>query len=88
MTVFHIAVWKKNLSLLETLIELRINPNLPDYFGQTALLKAVQTKATTFVEKLLSYQETDLNFQDKNGFTPLHLAVQNNDPLLVGKICP
>lgn len=62
MTVFHIAVWKKNLSLLETLIELGINPNLPDYFGQSALLKAVQTKATTFAEKLLSYQETDLNF--------------------------
>ncbi|MDR2807027.1 MAG: ankyrin repeat domain-containing protein [Puniceicoccales bacterium] len=51
--------------------------------GKTALHWAVIHDRPDFVRALLKNSKTDINVQDKNGDTPLHLAVASNNLLIV-----
>lgn len=84
-TVFHIALHKKDYSLLEVLLETNANANVLDWYGRTPFLEAVLIGDEQFITRLQDV--SDLNIPDKNGFTPLHVAVYNGYSKLVDSLC-
>ncbi|KAH3827932.1 hypothetical protein DPMN_129878 [Dreissena polymorpha] len=73
MSLFHVAVWKKDKDLMEMLIREKADPNVKDFFGQTALFFAIMHDCKPMIKCLLPYG--DKAIQQKQGFTPLHAAV-------------
>ncbi|XP_060591245.1 uncharacterized protein LOC132746185 [Ruditapes philippinarum] len=78
LSLFHIAVWKKNEELLDALIQLNADPNVKDFYGQTPLFFAIMRKQESFINKLLNYERTDKRKPQKQGFTPLHAAIHKD----------
>ncbi|XP_053375335.1 serine/threonine-protein phosphatase 6 regulatory ankyrin repeat subunit B-like [Mercenaria mercenaria] len=78
MSLFHVAVWKKNEELLNALIDLRADPNVQDFYGQTPLFFAIMKKQEDCIRKLLEYERTNKRKPQKQGFTPLHAAIHKN----------
>ena len=84
-TVFHIALHKKDYILLEVLLKVKANANVLDLYGRTPFLEAVLIGDKRFITMLQDV--SDLNIPDKNGFTPLHVAVYNGYSKLVDRLC-
>lgn len=60
--------WKK-------LIQLEgFHPNKQDKNGRSALMNAAHCGSNELVERLLTFDDIDINLKDKNGFTALHDA--------------
>jgi ankyrin repeat protein len=78
LSLFHIAVWKKNEELLDALIQLNADPNVKDFYGQTPLFFAIMRKHESFIRKLINYGRTDKRKPQKQGFTPLHAAIHKD----------
>ncbi|XP_053375348.1 uncharacterized protein LOC128547261 [Mercenaria mercenaria] len=78
MSLFHVAVWKKNEKLLNALIDLTADPNVQDFYGQTPLFFAIMKKQEYCIRKLLEYEVTNKRKPQKQGFTPLHAAIHKN----------
>ncbi|KAL4223530.1 hypothetical protein ACF0H5_017001 [Mactra antiquata] len=74
-SLFHIAVWKKNKQLLQLLIELGADPNITDWFGQTALFCAIMWGEEDMASMLIDYERMNKRKGQKQGFTPLHASV-------------
>ena len=77
-SLFHIAVWKKNEELLNALVDLKADPNIRDFYGQTPLFFAIMRKHENCIRKLLNYDRTDKRRPQKQGFTPLHAAIHKD----------
>ena len=84
-SVFHIALYKKDTELLEVLLSTKANPNVTDWFGRTVFLEAILKGDLEFINLLKDI--ADMTIPDKNGFTPLHIAVYNGSASLVHTIC-
>ncbi|XP_060602562.1 ankyrin-3-like [Ruditapes philippinarum] len=78
MSLFHIAVWKRNEELLDALIGLKADPNVRGFNDQTPLYFAIMRTQEGFINKLLNYGRTDKNKPQKQGFTPLHTAIHKD----------
>ncbi|KAL4223168.1 hypothetical protein ACF0H5_016640 [Mactra antiquata] len=74
-SLFHIAVWKKNKELLTLLIETGADPNIADWFGQTALFSAIMGKEKDMASMLINYERMNKRKGQKQGFTPLHASI-------------
>jgi ankyrin repeat protein len=57
--------------------------NAVDNHGKNALHYAIDFSNEDLVALFLSVQNCDLNFQDRDQMTPLHLAVKRNNPNIV-----
>ena len=84
-TIFHIALYKKDYTLLEALLATKANPNVTDLYGRTPFFEAVSSGDAKAIQLLNSVAE--LNNHDKNGFTPLHVAVYNGYLEVVKLLC-
>ena len=84
-TVFHIAIYKKDYELLSVLLSTKANPNVTDWFGRTVFLEAILVGDSEFISMLKDV--ADMTIPDKNGFTPLHVAVYKGYVSLVYTIC-
>ncbi|KAL4223529.1 hypothetical protein ACF0H5_017000 [Mactra antiquata] len=87
-SLFHIAVWKKNERLLKLLIELGADPNITDWFGQTALYSAIMNKEKYMASMLIDYERMNKRKGQKQGFTPLHASIFNSLTETAKKIIP
>ena len=84
-TIFHIALYKKDYTLLEALLATKANPNVTDLYGRTPLFEAVSSGDAKAIQLLICVAE--LNNHDKNGLTPLHVAVYNGYLEVVKLLC-
>ena len=84
-TIFHIALYKKDYTLLEALLATKANPNVTDLYGRTPFFEAVSSGDAKAIQLLNCVAE--LNNHDKNGFTPLHVAVYNGYLEVVKLLC-
>lgn len=57
-----------------------------DYFGNTPLHWACYIGSESFVNILLSYRNLNVNLQEKQGLTPLHLAVISEKTKIIKKL--
>jgi ankyrin repeat protein len=57
-----------------------------DYLGNTPLHWACYTGSQSFVNILLSYRNLNVNLQEKQGLTPLHLAVMSEKTKIIKKL--
>lgn len=73
-TPLYLAVQSKSIELVQGLLAVEANPNLPDERGETPLHTAVERRTSNFVHSLLEFG-ADPNLQDNEGRTPLHVAV-------------
>ncbi|KAH3838273.1 serine/threonine-protein phosphatase 6 regulatory ankyrin repeat subunit C-like [Dreissena polymorpha] len=80
MSLFHVAVWKKDKYLMEMLIRERADPNLRDFFGRTALFFAIMKGFDQMINMLLPY--ADKSIPQKQGYTPLHAAVFKRNTII------
>jgi ankyrin repeat protein len=63
--------------IIEILLNLGADPNIQDYYGETALMRAVEKNKNEIIQKLLDLG-ADPNIQDKHGKTALMRAVERN----------
>jgi len=73
MLMKEIGDKKPNLNLVNDLIALGANLDWQDEFGWTALIKAVRFGESGIVQMLIG-AGADVNVQNDNGQTPLHVA--------------
>ncbi|XP_053405919.1 serine/threonine-protein phosphatase 6 regulatory ankyrin repeat subunit C-like [Mercenaria mercenaria] len=86
MSLFHVAIWKKNVRLLAALIRMEINPNIQDFYGQTPLFFAIMKRHANLAKKLLDYHKTDKTKSQKQGYTPLNAAIHKELPEVATKL--
>lgn len=85
ITPLQAAVQMKNLDLVEKILKLNANVNVPSKeTHQTAIHFAVLTKSTDILNMILNHlgpidNGNDIDIQDSNGDTALHLAVRLGD---------
>lgn len=80
--LLHLAVRYGELSLLNLLLRLNPNLNQVNKSGETVLMIGIRKKAERMTLMLLA-RPMDLDKADVEGFTALHIAVQNKDLKLV-----
>ena len=86
MTVFHIAVWKKNKKVLKVLLDSSKDCNVQDWYGHTPLYRASFEGKRKLVEMLLPF--SDVNQPDKHGYTPLHAAIHRGHGTVIQLLLP
>lgn len=86
MSLYHIAVWKNNEQLLQVLSNLKANPNIKDFYGQTPFVYAILKNRKKCALALAKMEAVDKTLPQKQGFTPLHSAVQTGFLKLVKQI--
>lgn len=79
-SALRLAIKHDNFDCAHALLEHKINPNLQDSLGDTAIIYAIKKKKSLqFIEMLLSYHP-NLNLQNDRGSTALIIAVYLNEP--------
>jgi len=74
-TTLMCAILTENVEMVSLLLELGANPNIQDYYGNTALMYSKNVKIT---KKLLKYQ-ADPNIPNEKGETPIIKAAKIED---------
>lgn len=75
MSLYHIAAWKADTKLLKVLLECKADPNVKDFYGQTALFYSIMHDKPEISKSLANSSPVDKNLAQKQGLTPLHAAV-------------
>ncbi|KAI4455457.1 molting protein mlt-4 [Holotrichia oblita] len=76
LTTLHLACIYSNMSIVKACIDRGDNINEVDAYNCTPLHYSVCDDRNTKIVELLI--DKDINFKDKNGFTPFHLATKFN----------
>lgn len=71
------AIYDKNLSKVKALLDLGLDINKQDLYGNTYLYQAVNFQAQDIVDELLK-RGADVNLQNKQKWSPLMVAVLKN----------
>ena len=69
------AIMSNNKKVLEELLKLGANPNIPNNLGETPLYLCIESENFELFKILLKYG-VDPNIQKRNGDTPLHLIIK------------
>jgi ankyrin repeat protein len=81
-TILHQSIIQNNKELFIKLLEMNIEINLQDFFGNTPLHYIFIEKAYNFLDKLLNKLKDNIkleyNYTNYNGETPLHLLLEQN----------
>ena len=85
-TPLYLAVEKGYLDVVKRLKELNANPNLRDENGNTLLIDMYQQKKTDVADILLTFDNIDVDFENKENKTALHWASQNGMLEIVQKL--
>lgn len=89
ITPLHAAIQMKNIELIDKILKLDAKVNVPaKETQQTAIHFAVFTKSVEILNLVLNYlgpidDANDIDLQDSNGDTALHLAVRLGDVQLI-----
>lgn len=76
------AAWRGQNDVVESLLKKKINPNITDKNGNTALIRATERGHTKTVKLLLNHSAL-INKKNKKGLTPLMAAtLKNNTKIL------
>lgn len=84
-TPLHVSVYKENLGILQVLLDRGADPNCKDIFLCTPLHRVplfVQKDAVAFAKALIK-SGASIDSQDKDGRTPLHLAIKEGKEQLI-----
>ena len=73
----HQSILNNNSSLTDKIIKNGANINLQDYFGNTALMYAINENLINHVKLFLNYSNLNYNLTNFNGETALHLIFNN-----------
>jgi ankyrin repeat protein len=82
LTPLHLAAYKGHTEIVRLLLEQGANPSAVEYNGMSALHFASLHGHVPAVSLLL--QATDVNVQDKDGYTPLFLAIRSENMQMIG----
>jgi ankyrin repeat protein len=88
MNLVHVAVWKTNIELLDLLLKHGCSTNHRDVYGRTPFYCAVaESDDTNFelIRRLIPI--SDVKQADKDGFTPLHVAILKGKTNTAKLIC-
>lgn len=84
---FHLLIIAGYQSLLKIFLNMGVDVNQVDAFGETPLHVAVIKNSTESVDEILDWSTSiKLNELNDDGFSPLHLAVMKNNLELVRKL--
>ncbi len=89
ITSLYYAVSLNKLEAAAILLRAGANPSQPNENGETPLLMAVRNKRSDVAELLLNKSPNpagDANWKTQLGEPLLHLAIQQNDPLMAGTL--
>jgi hypothetical protein len=76
----HSASFFGSILLFKLFVELGADPNIPEkFYGQNCLHIASGRGSHEIVEYILTNSLVDVNGLDRDGFSPLHVAIQKND---------
>lgn len=88
MDLVHVAVWKKNIELVDVLIKYGCSTNHRDVYGRTPFYCAVADSDDTNLELIRRLIPiSDVKQTDKDGFTPLHVAILKGKTNTAKLIC-
>lgn len=83
LSPFYSAIYEGNRALLKKLLESGVSINgIEPTLGETPLTWAIKAKQAGVAEDLIG-NGSNLSATNKNGFTPLYLAVQSNNMVAV-----
>ena len=72
-TLFHIAIYTRNLNLIQLLLDMKISTEIKDYDGRTPFFNAAASGNSKAVEMLMDV--SDVYVRDKYEASALHAAV-------------
>lgn len=73
--ILHFVIVEGNLEIAKLLLEHGANINYQGSYNDTALHEAIKNRHRDITEYLINIEDINLNLQNKEGKTPLHLAV-------------
>ncbi|WP_341808229.1 ankyrin repeat domain-containing protein [Wolbachia endosymbiont (group E) of Neria commutata] len=73
--ILHFAVVEGNLEIVKLLLEHGANINYQGSYNDTVLHEAIKNRHRDITEYLINVEDINLNLQNKEGKTTLHLAV-------------
>ncbi|WP_025770888.1 ankyrin repeat domain-containing protein [Thioalkalivibrio sp. HK1] len=82
-TALMVAASKGHAGGIRILLDHGADPAQQDSYGFTPLMRAVQGNKSAAVTTLLAYEPKALEAKNERGATALHIAVEENLPLLV-----
>lgn len=87
-TPLHVAVSKEHADCVRTLLSYarRINVNLQDVAGDTALHDAITIDSAEIANLLINFRTTDFSITNRRGFNTLHHACLKGSCLIVERI--
>ena len=78
---FHFAIYKKRFKLIEVFLRNGVNPDVKNLNDQSAFLYSVTLRNIQIIQSLIDYQHTDINTQDDQLMTVLHLSIRKNQKI-------
>lgn len=85
-TPMDLALSHRRIEIVELLLEAGADPNIGDEQRWTPLQYAARDGNARLIDALLRIQRTDLEPQDADGITPLHLACHNGHFAIVEQL--
>lgn len=83
--IFFQAVEREENEIVSTLLQMGVNINAQNRFGDTALILAINQGNESITSLLLNYQ-ADVNITDYTNFSTLYLAVDRNQPEIISRL--
>ncbi|XP_071147139.1 E3 ubiquitin-protein ligase MIB2-like [Mytilus edulis] len=78
----HLAVQNRDVATLRVLRKHKCDINKKDALGDSPVVDAIvrqQGDSTEMLDVILDWPGIDLNFENKNGFSPIHIAARKGD---------
>ncbi len=79
VTPLFMAVAESNHEVIKMLTNKKANPNIPDNDGDYPLTWAIKNRRSASAKIIIDSDLADLNVQDKDGVTPLFMAVSKSN---------
>eukprot|EP01041_Mallomonas_annulata_P008882 gene8882-18393_t len=78
-TALILACWNNHIHVAQLLLlQVKVDVNIQDYNGRTALIKAIQNNNKDIVQLLLQ-REVSLDIRDQDGYSALAWSIQQKD---------